>query len=75
MSRNHIVFCLGRALTLIPSPPTGEREGPNAKHWEGEGERTAIFLCMLQKTQRRFPLTLALSPAGGEGIFRKGGGR
>ncbi len=67
MSRNKIAF--------TPSPPTGEREGPNAKHWEGEGERTTISLRILQKVQRRFPLTLALSPAGGEGMdhhaFRK----
>ena len=62
-------------FAITPSPPAGEREGPNAKHWEGEGERTAISLRVPQKAQCRFPLTLTLSPAGGEGIFGRGGGR
>jgi hypothetical protein len=47
-----------------PSPPQGEREGPNAQHWEGEGERTVRAGLPF----RPLPLTLALSPAGGEGI-------
>jgi len=69
MKRNRI------AQAYIPSPPTGEREGPNAEHWEGEGERTEILARMLSRLHRRFPLTLTLplaGPAGGEGIFAKG---
>jgi hypothetical protein len=52
---------------FTPSPPMGEREAPNAKHWEGEGEQTAKFPFSDQAHSAGSPSPY-LSPDGGEGI-------
>ena len=47
--------------TLHTPLPNGEREGPSAKRWQGEGEQTP------RESSARYrarPLTLALSPLG-----------